>query len=123
MVTFNTPGPCGVIPPPAEYFLAENRRPEGFDIHLPGAGLLIWHAENSIAYGLFGNSGGFTDIQARGLVVIDHKNRSLALHINLIHGSQPFRGCFSLLKPETESRTWRLFPASPPPSTIHCDPG
>jgi M6 family metalloprotease-like protein len=55
--------------PPAEYFLVENRRPQGFDIHLPGEGLLIWHAENSIAYGLFGNSGGYTDHQARGLVL------------------------------------------------------
>ncbi len=55
--------------PPAEYFLIENRRPQGFDIHLPGEGLLIWHAENSIAYGLLGNSGGYTDRQARGLVL------------------------------------------------------
>lgn len=55
--------------PPAEYFLVENRRPGGFDRHLPGEGLLVWHAENSIAYGLFANSGGFTDLQARGLVL------------------------------------------------------
>ncbi len=55
--------------PPAEYFIVENRRPHGFDRHLPGEGILVWHAENSIAYGLFGNSGGFTDRQARGLVL------------------------------------------------------
>ncbi len=54
---------------PAEYFLVENRRRFGFDSHLPGQGLLIWHAENSIAYSDLGNSGGYSNVQARGLVL------------------------------------------------------
>ncbi len=55
--------------PPAEYFLVENRTRIGFDAHLPGEGLLIWHAENSIAYSKLGNSGGSSNTQARGLVL------------------------------------------------------
>jgi len=54
---------------PVEYFIVENRRRFGFDSHLPGEGLLIWHAENSIIYSLMGNTGGFAGTQARGLVL------------------------------------------------------
>ncbi|UCF05543.1 MAG: M6 family metalloprotease domain-containing protein [bacterium] len=54
---------------PAEYFIIENRRRTGFDRHLPGQGMLIWHAESSTAYSILGNSGGFSNIQARGLVL------------------------------------------------------
>lgn len=54
---------------PAEYFLVENRRKFGFDKHLPGEGLLVWHAENSIAYSVLGNSGGTRNTAARGLVL------------------------------------------------------
>ncbi len=54
---------------PSEYFLVENRRNYGFDRHLPGEGLLVWHAENSIAYSKLGNSGGYSNTQARGLVL------------------------------------------------------
>ncbi|MEJ2636250.1 MAG: M6 family metalloprotease domain-containing protein [Calditrichia bacterium] len=31
-----------------EYFLLENRRKEGFDSFLPGAGLLVWHIDESV---------------------------------------------------------------------------
>jgi len=31
-----------------EYFLVENRQPNGFDAELPGAGLLIWHIDDSV---------------------------------------------------------------------------
>ncbi len=55
--------------PPAEYFLAENRRGSGFDANLPGQGMLVWHAENSTAYSALGNSGGASNTQARGLVL------------------------------------------------------
>ena len=34
-------------PPSGEYFLVENRQKTGFDIGLPGAGLLIWHIDES----------------------------------------------------------------------------
>lgn len=55
--------------PPAEYFLVENRTRIGFDANLPGEGLLIWHAESSIAYSKLGNSGGLSNTQTRGLVL------------------------------------------------------
>lgn len=31
-----------------QYFLVENRRPEGYDAALPGHGLLIWHIDDSV---------------------------------------------------------------------------
>jgi M6 family metalloprotease-like protein len=55
--------------PPTEYFLVENRTRIGFDAHLPGEGLLIWHAESSTANSYLGNSGGTTNTQTRGLVL------------------------------------------------------
>ncbi len=33
----------------SEYFLVENRQKTGFDASLPGAGLLIWHIDDSVA--------------------------------------------------------------------------
>jgi M6 family metalloprotease-like protein len=54
---------------PAEYFIVENRRKTGFDANLHGQGIVIWHAENSIAYTYVGNSGGMRNTQARGLVL------------------------------------------------------
>jgi hypothetical protein len=53
----------------AEYFIVENRRRLGFDASLRGQGMIIYHAENSIAYTLLGNSGGSTNTQCRGLVI------------------------------------------------------
>jgi M6 family metalloprotease-like protein len=55
--------------PPAEYFVVENRRRTGFDANLVQEGMLVWHAENSIAYTSLGNSGGSSGLQARGLVL------------------------------------------------------
>jgi M6 family metalloprotease-like protein len=79
--------------PPAEYFLVENRRRQGFDRHIPGEGILIWHAENSIAYGLFGNSGGYTDRQARGLVLEEADGRyDLLAGDNMGDTGDPFPG-------------------------------
>ncbi|MDD3642579.1 MAG: M6 family metalloprotease domain-containing protein, partial [Candidatus Krumholzibacteria bacterium] len=43
---------------PAEYFIVERRTRTGFDAHLKGEGLLIWHAEPSTACSYVGNSGG-----------------------------------------------------------------
>ena len=34
-------------PPGSEYFLVENRQQVGYDAYLPGAGLLIWHIDES----------------------------------------------------------------------------
>ncbi|MCS7258567.1 MAG: hypothetical protein NZ601_04295, partial [candidate division WOR-3 bacterium] len=31
-----------------EYFLIENRRKTGFDVNLPGQGLLIYHIDDSV---------------------------------------------------------------------------
>ena len=53
----------------AEYFIAENRRRIGFDANLRGQGMLVYHAENSIAWTDAGNSGGSSNGQCRGLVV------------------------------------------------------
>jgi len=60
---------------PAEYFLVENRRKTGFDANLFAQGMLIWHAENSIAYTALGNSGGTSNTQARGLVLEEADGR------------------------------------------------
>jgi M6 family metalloprotease-like protein len=60
---------------PAEYFLVEYRTKAGFDINLPGEGLLIWHAENSLAYSDLGNSGGSSNTQTRGLVLQEADGR------------------------------------------------
>ncbi|MBZ0114898.1 MAG: M6 family metalloprotease domain-containing protein [Thermoanaerobaculia bacterium] len=35
--------------PGSEYFLVENRQKSGYDQHLPGQGLLIWHIDDSVA--------------------------------------------------------------------------
>jgi immune inhibitor A len=32
-----------------EYFLVENRQRSGFDDHLPGGGLLVWHVDDAVA--------------------------------------------------------------------------
>jgi M6 family metalloprotease-like protein len=69
---------------PAEYFLVENRRRIGFDSNLPGQGLLIWHAENSIAYSYLGNTGGPSNTAARGVVL------------------EEADGLYNLLKPSSE---------------------
>jgi M6 family metalloprotease-like protein len=55
--------------PPAEYFLVENRQRTGFDVNLPAEGLIVWHAENSIAFSYWGNTGGYSHDRARGLVL------------------------------------------------------
>ncbi|MCU0610827.1 MAG: M6 family metalloprotease domain-containing protein [Candidatus Eisenbacteria bacterium] len=34
--------------PSSQYFLAENRRPIGYDAALPGHGILIWHVDDSV---------------------------------------------------------------------------
>ena len=36
------------VDPPGEYFLIENRQRTGWDAYLPGAGLLIWHIDESV---------------------------------------------------------------------------
>ena len=35
--------------PGNEYFLVENRQQTGFDVSLPGNGLLIWHVDDSVS--------------------------------------------------------------------------
>ena len=80
--------------PPAEYFLVENRTRTGFDAHLPGEGLLIWHAENSIACSKLGNSGGSSNSQTRGLVLEEADGRYdlLSPAGNLGDSGDPWRG-------------------------------
>ena len=54
---------------PAEYFIVERRTKTGFDAYLEGQGLIVWHAEPSTAFSYVGNSGGVSNVQARGLFV------------------------------------------------------
>ena len=39
-----------------EYFLIENRQKTGYDLGLPGEGLLIWHIDESVVYNNYANS-------------------------------------------------------------------
>lgn len=39
-----------------EYFLVENRQPIGYDVGLPGFGLLIWHIDESVIFNNYANS-------------------------------------------------------------------
>ena len=55
--------------PVTEYWLVENRRRRGFDQHLRGEGLLIYHVDDEVMNTMFGNSGGYDDGAARGVVV------------------------------------------------------
>jgi len=68
--------------PPPEYFIVENRTRTGFDAHLPGQGLLIWHAESSIANSYVGNTGGSSNRQTRGVVLEEADGR-----YDLLNGS------------------------------------
>lgn len=78
---------------PAEYFLVENRRRSGFDANLRGQGLLVWHAENSIAETYLGNSGGSSNTQCRGLVLEEADGRfDLLTGGNYGDASDPFPG-------------------------------
>ncbi|MBN1165379.1 MAG: M6 family metalloprotease domain-containing protein [Candidatus Krumholzibacteriota bacterium] len=78
----------------AEYFVVSRRQRKGFDSFLPGEGLLIWHAENSIAYSDLGNSGGYSNSQARGVVLeeADGNYDLLFSSQNNGDGGDPFPG-------------------------------
>lgn len=39
-----------------EYFLVENRQKSGYDLGLPGAGVLIWHIDESVTYTNYANA-------------------------------------------------------------------
>lgn len=55
--------------PVDEYWLVENRRRRGFDVHLKAEGLLIYHVDDAVMKSRYGNSGGTDDQAARGIVV------------------------------------------------------
>jgi len=82
--------------PPAEYFLVERRKRTGFDSHLPAEGMIVYHAENSIAYSSLANTGGYTNTQARGVVVEEADGLYEMIKFNdpLNHGDggDPFPG-------------------------------
>jgi M6 family metalloprotease-like protein len=82
--------------PPADYFIVENRTRTGFDAHLPGEGLLIWHAEPSIAHSYMANSGGASNMQTRGVVLKEADgNYDLIRWINEGDDSDPWPGTSS----------------------------
>jgi M6 family metalloprotease-like protein len=91
---------------PAEYFLIANRQRIGFDSYLPGEGLIIWHAENSIAYSYMGNSGGYRNDRARGVVLEEADGRYdlLALDGNFGDSGDPYPG--STRNREFKTDTW-----------------
>jgi len=72
----------------AEYFIIENRRKIGFDANLKGQGMVIWHAENSIAYSALGNSGGARNTEARGLVLEEADGQYNLLLPSYLGGNQ-----------------------------------
>jgi M6 family metalloprotease-like protein len=55
--------------PPTEYWLVENRQAVGFDDHLHGSGLLIWHVDEEVIRSALGNTGGSGNNAVRGLVL------------------------------------------------------
>lgn len=55
--------------PTREYWLVENRRRRGFDVHLKAEGLMIYHVDDDVMNSALGNSGGADDIAARGVVI------------------------------------------------------
>jgi hypothetical protein len=56
---------------PAEYFLAEYRRPAGTDSFLHGTGLAVWHVDRNVAsLGQDGNTGGASNQMPRGVVLV-----------------------------------------------------
>lgn len=55
--------------PISEYWLLENRLREGSDQHLHEEGLLITHVDEEILGSAYGNTGGPTNLQPRGIAV------------------------------------------------------
>lgn len=55
--------------PANEYWLVENRRQRGFDVHLKAEGLMIYHVDHEVMSSSLQNSGGANDLSARGVVV------------------------------------------------------
>ena len=70
--------------PATEYFLLENRQKVGFDVNLPGSGLLIWHIDDSKTTNRYERCGSCSTssnpiaavVQADGLCNLECKNNS-----------------------------------------------
>lgn len=93
--------------PPAEYFIVENRTRTGFDAHLPGQGLVIWHAENSTAYSPVGNTGGASNLQTRGLVLEEADgNYDLLRLINPGDTGDPYPGTSANRNFDSSTHPW-----------------
>ncbi len=80
--------------PGTEYFLASNRSRAGFDRYLLEEGLLIWHADNYVAYSALANTGGTLNGQARGVVLEEADGRYDLLYAvnNVGDKSDPYPG-------------------------------
>ena len=102
------------VSPPAEYFLLANREPFGFDAHIPGTGLLIWHAENSIAYSSLGNTGGQSNRQTRGVLLEEADGRFNLITPESEGGNKGDRG-----DPFPGSSGNRLFASTTTPSSAN----
>jgi immune inhibitor A len=95
-------------PPGSEYFLVENRQQVGYDAYLPGAGILIWHIDET----KWGNTlewyPGHTS-SGNYLVALEQADGLWELEKNIDYGDtgDPFPG-------STDKRT---FPAASTPSS------
>jgi immune inhibitor A len=73
--------------PGTEYFLLENRQQAGYDAGLPGAGLLVWHVDESQEANSDENHQLVGLLQSDGL-------RELELNLNRGDGGDPFPGWY-----------------------------
>lgn len=62
-----------------EFWLLENRQQSGFDTHLPGAGMLIWHIDETIAAREPNGDEGTAPPGNKRLVVLEQADRDYAL--------------------------------------------
>ena len=69
----------------SEYFLLENRQLTGFDASLPGAGLIVWHVDDSVDSNTNENHPLLQIVQADGL-------RELEKKIDFGDAGDPFPG-------------------------------
>jgi M6 family metalloprotease-like protein len=71
---------------PSEYFMVENRQPQGSDVNVHGGGgLAIWQIDQDVAHSTFGNTGGPSNTNPRG-VALEQADGLLHLESNTNRG-------------------------------------
>lgn len=61
--------PTTVDNPVSEYWLVENRQALGYDLHLHGTGLMVYHVDDEVMNSWAGNNGGSANTLVRGVSV------------------------------------------------------